>query len=136
MARFDYSIEEARTTMENVKSGCDETVVIVKEYPEIDYVLAYRGGTFQPWVAAWSYHKENNSWGQGHYFEELEDAIEYIRTIKGKPNWYRLDEIASKAIDGLFEDDPYEARIYCEDTLELDEEEMEYFGISEKEEED
>ena len=133
MTRFDYGIEEARATMENVKSGCDETVIIVKEYPEIDYVLAYRGGKYQPWVAAWNYKKERNTWGQGHYFEELEDAIEYIRTVKGKPNWYRLDEIASKAIDGLFVDDPYEAKIYCEDTLELTEEENEYFGISEKE---
>ena len=131
MARFDYGIEEARATMENVKSGCDDTVLIVKEYPEIDYVLAYRGGKYQPWVAAWAYRKENNCWGQGHYFEELEDAIEYIRTVKGKPNWYRLDEIASKAIDGLIQDDPYEAEIYLKEDIEITFEEAQYFGIAE-----
>lgn len=133
MARFDYGIEEARKTMEIVKSGCDNTVLIIKEYPEIDYVLAYRGGKYQPWVAAWAYRKESNCWGQGHYFEELEDAIEYIRTVKGLPNWYRMSEIATKAIDGLIQDDPYEAEIYLEEEIEITEEEAKYFGIEVKE---
>ena len=134
MARIDCGIEEARITMER-KNECEKTVMIVAEYPEIDYVLAYRGGKYQPWVAAWAYNGKS-SWGQGHYFEKLEDAIEFIRMKKGLPNWYRLDEIASKAIDGLFEDDPYEAEIYCEKTLELTDYEREYFGIEEKKEEE
>lgn len=135
MGRIDYGIEEARATMENVASGCDESYIIVDTFPEIDYVLAYRGGSYQPWVAAWGYNGKNG-WQQGHYYETLEEAMEWIRSKQGKPNWYRLDEIASKAIDGLFEYDAYEAKIYCEETLELTEEEMEYFCISEKEEED
>lgn len=135
MERHDYSIEEARNTMETLTPDCDESVLIVAEYPEIDYVLAYRGSKYQPWVAAWAYNGKS-SWGQGHYFANLMDAIEYIRTKQGKINYYRMSEIASKAIDGLFEDDAYEAKIYCEEELELTEEENEYFGISEKEEEE
>lgn len=131
MARVDYGIEEARATMENVASGCDKTVLIVAEYPDINYVLAYRGGKYQPWVAAWSYKKESNSWGQGHYFERLESAIEYIRMKQGRPTYYRLEEIATKAIDGLIEDDPYEAEEYLKDEMEITFEEAEYFGIAE-----
>ena len=130
MERHDYSIEEARNTMETLTADCDKSVLIVAEYPEIDYVLAYRGGNYQPWVAAWGYNGKS-SWSQGHYFEKIEDAIEYIRQVQGKPNWYRLDELASKAIDGLIEDDPYEAAEYFENELELTPEEIEYFGIVE-----
>ena len=129
MKRYDYSIEEARNTMEILTTDCNESVLIVAKYPEIDYVLAYRGGSHQPWVAAWGYNG-TNSWSQGHYFEKLEDAIEYIRTKQGKPNWYRLDELASKAIDGLIEDDPYEAAEYFENEMEITDKEIEYFGIA------
>ena len=69
--RVDYTMEMARETMG------DEAVIIVAEFPEIDHVLAYRGGSYQPWVAAWAYNGKN-SWGQGHYFSKLEDAVTYI----------------------------------------------------------
>ena len=131
MARFDYTLEEARTTMENIKSGCDETVIIVEQFPDIDYVLAYRGGAFQPWVAAWGYRKEINCWAQGHYFLTLADAMEFIRTKKGYPNWYRVDEIATKTMDKLIENDPYEAEEFFSDELDITLEEAEYFGIGE-----
>ena len=129
MARIDYGIEEARATMENVASGCDESYIIVDTFPEINYVLAYRGGKYQPWVAAWGYNG-TNSWSQGHYFEKLVDAMEFIRMKQGKPNWYRMDEIASKAIDGLIEDDPYEAEEYLRNEIEITDEEAEYFCIT------
>lgn len=131
MARIDYGIEEARATMENVASGCDKSYIIVDTFPEIDYVLAYRGGKYQPWVAAWGYNKETCSWSQGHYFEKLEVAIEYIRVKQGKPNWYRMDEIATKAIDRLIENDPYDAEEFLREDLDLDLEEAEYFCIDE-----
>lgn len=130
MARVDYGIEEARATMENVASGCDKSYIIVDTFPEIDYVLAYRGGKYQPWVAAWGYNGKN-CWTQGHYFEKLVDAMEFIRMKQGKPNWYRMDEIASKAIDGLIEDDPYEAEEYLRNEIEITDEEIEYFCIAE-----
>lgn len=46
--------------------------------------------------------------------------------------WHRLDEIASKAIDGLIQDDPYEAEVYLKDEMEITFEEAEYFGIIEQ----
>lgn len=130
MERHDYSIEEARNTMETLTADCDKSVLIVAEYPEIDYVLAYRGGNYHPWIAAWAYNGKN-SWGQGHDFEKIEDAIEYIRQVQGKPNWYRLDELTSKAIDKIIENDLYEAEDFLKDELELTDEEVEYFCIAE-----
>ena len=43
----------------------------------------------------------------------------------------RLEEIASKAIDGLIKDDPYEAEEYLRNEIEITDEEVEYFGITE-----
>lgn len=71
------------------------------------------------------------------YYDKLMDFAKAITCYdKSGIGWWRMDEIASKAIDGLFEDDTYEAKIYCEETLELTDEEKEYFGISGKEEEE
>lgn len=135
MARVDYGIEEARATMENVASGCDESYIIVAEFPEIDYVLAYRGGKYEPWVAAWGYNGKN-CWTQGHYFATINGAMRYIQYVLDKIPYERMDELASKAIDGLFENDSYEAEKYCEETLELTDYEREYFGIKDKIEEE
>lgn len=125
--RVDCSIEKA---LEKLKGDATESVIIVQEYPEINYVLAYRKSSIQPWVAAWAYNGKN-SWGQGHYFTNLMDAIEYIRTKQGKINYYRMDEIATKTIDKLIENDPYEAEEFFEEELDLDDEEVEYFCIRE-----
>lgn len=43
----------------------------------------------------------------------------------------RLEEIASKAIDKLIEDDSYEAEEFLSNEIEITDEEAEYFGISE-----
>ena len=123
MKRHDYSIEEARETMKTLTADCDESVLIVAEYPEIDYVLAYRGGSYHPWIAAWAYNGKD-SWGQGHDFEKIEDA-------KGYPNWYRMDEIATKALDKIIENDPYDAEDFFRDELDIEFEEAEYFGLGE-----
>lgn len=133
--RKDLYINEAINIAEVILRK--EVVFIVAEFPKIDFVLAYRNTNFQPWVAAWGYHNGSNSWSQGYYFETITEAMKYIQNLldedSGRIPYMRLDEIASKAIDGLFEDDPYEARIYCDETLELEDNEKEYFGITEKE---
>lgn len=41
----------------------------------------------------------------------------------------RLEEIATRALQALVEDDEETAKEFFETELELDEEEMEYFGI-------
>ena len=52
---------------------------IIMKIPEIDYVLVYwPENTYTPWVAAWCYNEERNSWGQGHYFQKKESAVEYL----------------------------------------------------------
>ena len=129
--RMDYNINDLVTRDDTYK----EKYVIVEEYPEIDYVLVRRDNEYQPWVAAWNYQPEIRCWGQGHYFGTLESAMEYIRMVKGEINYYRMTEIASKAIDGLFEVDPYGAEEWLEDELDLTEEESKFFCIAEKREE-
>lgn len=48
----------------------------------------------------------------------------------------RLEEIATRALHALVEDDEETAREFFETELELDEEEMEYFGIEFDEEDE
>lgn len=55
---------------------------VLKLYPEIDYALIERTnekGEVYEWVCAWAYDEETNSWGQGHYFFDLNDAYKYIQ---------------------------------------------------------
>ena len=104
--------------------------ILVAEFPKVDYVLIYRSTT-DDWIAAYHYDSETKSWAQGHYFEKIEDAMRWIQNKIDVVPFLRLEEIASKAIDGLIEDDPYEAAVYFENELELTEDEIEYFGVTE-----
>ena len=105
--------------------------VIVAEFPEIDYTLIYRPTEFEPWIAAWGFDKERGDWAQGHFFPDINKAMRHIQNKIDVVPFLRLDEIASKAIDGLIQDDPYEAEIYLKEEMELTFEEAEYFGIGE-----
>ena len=71
-------------------------------------------------------------WSFGHYFDDLFDAVNYARTKTETyhPNFHRLCEIASKAIDGLIEDDEESAYEYLANEIELDSDEAEYFGLN------
>ena len=65
--------------LKNFKRNDEVKFTLVEEYPEIDYALVYLGkANPTPWVAAWCLNKEQSCWGQGHYFTELADAMEYI----------------------------------------------------------
>ena len=103
-----------------------------------DYTLLatyYRAtGEFHEYVAAWLY-KPNGSWGQGHYCDSLESAINCFRK-KTDPNYIpreRLEELATKALHGLVDENVYD--IY-ESDLALESNEIEYFGIEIKKEDD
>lgn len=68
-----------------------------------------------------------------------DDIIPFI--IMEMPNnngisWHRMNEIASKAIDGLIEDGEEEAKEYFRNEMELDEDEVTWFGIEDLYEED
>lgn len=71
--RVDKTINELIETVD-----AKEVMVIVEEFPEINYVLVKRNTSYQPWVAAWGYSKEKQCWGQGHYFSKLDEAMRYI----------------------------------------------------------
>lgn len=52
---------------------------IILRIPEIDYVLIHWAeNTLTPWVAAWAYNEDGGYWGQGHYFTNKADALEYL----------------------------------------------------------
>ena len=63
-------------------------------------------------------------------FQELMNGIVADDLWKAHSiSWDRMCEIASKTIDGLREDDEYEAREYLRNEVELDDDEAEFFGV-------
>lgn len=40
--------------------------------------LVNRHTEYDPFVVAWDYRGESRSWGQGHYFNDIEDAVAYF----------------------------------------------------------
>ena len=58
------------------------------------------------------------------------------KNIKKTITWDRLSEIATNCLHALYEAEPYEAMEYFRDTLDLTDEEREYFGIPTETEDD
>ena len=93
----------------------------------------------QPYVIAANFNPDGSGddwWDSGKYFGDYGNFCRACTNFTLKIGWDRMNEIASKAIDGLIEDDPYEAEVYCVNEIEMTEEEQEWFGISNKEEEE
>ena len=89
----------------------------------------------EPFVVAYKPNIKDGEvidWAHGHYFDDLFDATNYARTKLElyQPNYYRLCEIASKAIDGLIEDDEETAYEYLAREIEIDSHEADYFGLN------
>ena len=64
--------------------------ILLKEYPDLDYALVARvreDNTIHEYVCAWNYEKDG-TWGQGHYFNLLDDAIEYMKELNGQKGKY------------------------------------------------
>lgn len=58
--------------------------ILLQKYPSIDYALLARvrkDDTVHEYVAAWGYNDETKSWSQGHYFVDLDGAMEYINGL-------------------------------------------------------
>lgn len=71
-------------------------------------------------------------WAMGHYFDDLFNATDFARS-RGKQipvQYYRLEEIAGKAIDGLIQDDEDSAYEYFANEIEMDSQEAKYFGLN------
>lgn len=58
----------------------DHRVLEVKWSNGIKVALLDRGSTFEPFIVAWAYDSNTHTWGQGHYFQNHEDAVNYYRT--------------------------------------------------------
>ena len=88
-----------------------------------------------PFVVACGVNKDKDGevidWSFGHYFDDLFNATDFARA-RGKQipvQYYRLEEIAGKAIDGLIQDDEDSAYEYFANEIEMDSHEAEYFGL-------
>jgi hypothetical protein len=136
-AEYWYEIVEIqegkRMTIEILRSNAKDKSLVVRIRED---------GTpldFQGYVVCSHYNykaKENQQWDWGHYFNSLNSALAYWHTeIMDEPSYDRLSELATLFKDGLIEDDEQSAMEYFEDTCEMTESEMEYFGIIESEEE-
>ena len=89
----------------------------------------------EPFVVAYEPNVKDGEiigWVSGYYFQDLFDAINYARTKLElyHPNYYRVCEIASKAIDGLVEDDEETAYEYFAREIEMDSQEADFFGLN------
>ena len=89
----------------------------------------------EPFVVAYGANKDKNGevidWDFGHYFGDLFDATDFARSRgAGRMGYYRLEEIASKAVDGLVQDDEDSAYEYFASEIEMDSHEAEYFGLN------
>ena len=94
----------------------------------------------EPFVVARNLEVENADIGytnkggiwcsDSRYFKKLLDAVNFARTAAGGIGFYRLEEICSKAIQKLVEDEPFSAISYLEDEVEMESDELEYFGIT------
>lgn len=89
----------------------------------------------EPFVAVCGVNKDKDGevidWEFGHYFGDLFSATDYARSRgTGYMQYPRLEEIASKVIDGLVEDDEETAYEYFANEIEMDSHEAEYFGLN------
>lgn len=55
------------------KDGYD----VIARYPAADYVLIDRNCDYCRYIAAWCYDELDGTWGQGHYFDKKEDAVDW-----------------------------------------------------------
>ena len=95
------------------------------------YVILKRNTKFQPFIVAYNYDESNGTWQQGHYFNSLIGAVEYV---KGKQfDSDRLLEIAIKVIEGLIIDDKESAYEYLTTNVHINEDEAELLGLDDKE---
>ena len=66
------------------------------------------------------------------YYDKLMDFAKAITCYdKSGIGWWRMDEIASKVIDGLIEADHYGAEDWLREEVDLTDEEADYFGVAE-----
>ena len=108
-----------------------------------DYALILRGSRMEEYAVVNGLNKERGDWAWTCCYynfsefapidkaEALFLALDYFR-MRTENNYIprcRLEELATLFKDGLIEDDNDSAMEYFDDTCEMTEEEMEFFGI-------
>lgn len=86
-------------------------------------------------VNGWNGEMEGDdlwAWTVGYYDNVFKFAKAITNYSEEGIGWDRMSEIASKTIDGLIQDDPYEAEIYLKEEVEMTLEEAEYFGVTQQ----
>lgn len=125
----------------NIVSANGNHFIELCEYGDCAVLMRFFGGdrsyshwrlNCQPYVVASGYNKKDGTWCSGAYFTDLFDAVDYAKAkaCMYHFSYYRIKEIASKVIDGLYEDDSETTREYCKDVIKMSEEEMDYFGLT------
>lgn len=109
-------------TLELMKHGDRSLVVMIGE-----------DGAARQYVVCYDYDvngKENSQWSSGQYFTKLERAMNYWNERElHRPTYDRLSELATLFKDALLEDDAESANEYFIETCEMDDMELEYFGL-------
>lgn len=109
-----------------------KSLLLAKEGNYSLLALLGTDGEVYEYAVVSSYKAEKHfgeQWDAGHYFNNIDNAINYFITKKGKPNYYRLEEIATQALHWIediyddLEDFDYENDIF------LDKEEHRFFGL-------
>lgn len=115
-------------------------------------LLMYSKGGNVEYNIAYCYDRETKTWASGNYCFSLEEALVcclrkmdsfYLKSRyqtecerENEMSYDRLTELATLFKDGLIEDDRETAMEYFEETCEMTEQEMEFFGIENEEEEE
>lgn len=69
-------------TREKFTNSNGKEYLVLKRSKDNNCLLACIKGEeneYTPFIAAWQCPKEKGSWGQGHYFETLDDAYKYYQ---------------------------------------------------------
>jgi hypothetical protein len=114
-----------------------------------EYALIKRGNDLKEYAVVQGLNKEDYTWNYTVSYYEYEfkekktknEAAQFMRALDcfrscTEANYIprcRLEELATLFKDGLIEDDKEAAMEYFENTCEMTESEMEYFGIIESE---
>ena len=64
-------------------------LIELKKYDDLDYSLIYRDGvTLTPFICAWNPTYDDKGcvirWSQGHYFNDIDSAVEYLNDLNSK----------------------------------------------------
>lgn len=78
---------------------------VLEKYPEISYALVWRHNDdgFQEFVAAWMYDEKTGTWGQGHYFWTLREAMQYIEEKCGNSKEAAVKRLLERGRDYINE---------------------------------